>query len=141
LRDHPIYGGSANVLPVQAVAEVLAWVERIEKEGIRSILSLMHPKEFQYYQPLNLHPEGLLGLYKERHFEVCHLPWADPAHARTEEARMKLRHRVQEIKVEAYRSFCKLPRPVLLHCSAGIDRSAPVAAFIVMTEREPGKAS
>jgi hypothetical protein len=25
----------------------------------------MHPKEFQYYERLNLHPNGLLGLYSE----------------------------------------------------------------------------
>jgi protein tyrosine/serine phosphatase len=24
----------------------------------------------------------------------------------------------------------RLPKPVLLHCSAGIDRSSPVAAFL-----------
>lgn len=141
LRDHPLYGGSAKVLPPEAATEVLSWIARIEKQGLRSIICLMHPKEFEYYQPLNLHPKGLLGLYRERGFQVRHIPWPDPAHAKTEEARTKLKNRVHEIKVEAYQAFLELPHPTLLHCSAGIDRSAPVAAYIVLRERETQKAS
>jgi hypothetical protein len=140
LRDHPTYGGSAKALPEEASAEVLSWVSRIQEEGLRSILCLMHAKEFKYYEPLKLHPEGLLGLYKERGFRVHHIPWADPAHAKSEQSRIKLKNRVHEIKVEAYQAFRELPHPVLLHCSAGIDRSAPVAAYIVLREREAREA-
>src|SRR5438093_11841329 len=63
LRDHPVHGGSARVLPTEAAPEVVSWVERVQREGIQSIICLMHPKELGYYRPLNLHPEGLLGLY------------------------------------------------------------------------------
>jgi protein tyrosine/serine phosphatase len=34
-------------------------------------------------------------------------------------------------------AFQRLPKPVLLHCSAGIDRSSPVAAFL--SEHENSK--
>jgi predicted protein tyrosine phosphatase len=37
---------------------------------------------------------------------------------------------VDRIKVEASDAFERIPKPVLLHCSSGIDRSPPVAAFI-----------
>lgn len=37
---------------------------------------------------------------------------------------------LQRIQKEALTAFDVLPKPILLHCSAGIDRSAPVAAFI-----------
>lgn len=135
LRDHPVFGGSAKVLPLEAAPHLLSWIQRIEGAGIRSIICLMHPKEFRYYDLPGHHPEGLLSLYKERGFQVRHLPWADPAHARTEKARQELKSRVGQIKVAAYQAFRELPHPVLLHCSAGIDRSAPVAAYIVLQER------
>ena len=37
---------------------------------------------------------------------------------------------------EALQAFDNLPKPVLLHCSAGIDRSSPVAAFIFVNSAE-----
>jgi protein tyrosine/serine phosphatase len=37
-------------------------------------------------------------------------------------------------KLQALEAFRRLPGPVLLHCSAGIDRTSPVAAFIVEQE-------
>jgi hypothetical protein len=49
----------------EAAPYVLEWIKRIKDEGIKSIICLMHPKEFQYYERLNLHPNGLLGLYSE----------------------------------------------------------------------------
>jgi predicted protein tyrosine phosphatase len=90
----------------------------------------MHPKELRYYDGLAGMEDGLLALYRKMGFKVCHLQWADPAHAKTAEARAALRARVDEIKVKAYEAFRQLPKPVLIHCSAAIDRSTPVAAYI-----------
>jgi hypothetical protein len=134
LRDHPVYGGSAKVFPPEATPYVLAWIKRIKDEGIKSIICLMHPKEFQYYERLNLHTNGLIGLYSECGFAIRHFPWADPAHEQSEAARLELKNKVHKIKIDAYEAYRELPHPVLVHCSAGIDRSAPVAAFIVLKE-------
>ncbi|MBI2132278.1 MAG: hypothetical protein HYT99_05620 [Candidatus Tectomicrobia bacterium] len=76
-----------------------------------------------------------MELYRSRGFEVRHIQWADPAHAKNPEARKALRNKVHEIKRVAYSAFLTLPKPVLLHCSAGIDRSAPVAAHIFLNEK------
>ena len=135
LRDHPIYGGSSKVFPPEAAPYVLSWIKRIKDEGIKSIICLMHPKELQYYEPLNLHTNGLLGLYSDFGFVIRHFPWADPAHEKSEATRLELKNKVHKIKVDAYKAYQELPHPVLLHCSAGIDRSAPVAAFIVLKEQ------
>jgi len=139
LRDHPIYGGSSKVFPPEAAPYVLEWIKRIKDEGIKSIICLMHPKEFQYYERLNLHPNGLLGLYSERGFVIRHFPWADPAHEQSQAALLELKNKVHKIKIDAYEAYRELPHPVLLHCSAGIDRSAPVAAFIVLKEQNINK--
>jgi hypothetical protein len=37
---------------------------------------------------------------------------------------------LREVRDRALREFDELPKPVLLDCSSGIQRSAPVAAFI-----------
>lgn len=142
LRDHPNqrFGGSGKPLPPEAGPEVIAWVQRVRDLGIRSVICLMHPKELRYYEGLQDMPGGLLDLYRSHGLEVRHIEWADPAHARTEEAREALRNRVREIKLEAYAAYRRLARPVLLHCSAGIDRSAPVAAYIALQERGTGAA-
>jgi protein tyrosine/serine phosphatase len=59
---------------------------------------------------------------------VASIPWKDPAHVRTDP--VALRRKEQDVSAEALGRFDALPKPVLLHCSAGIDRSSPVAAFI-----------
>lgn len=131
LRYDPVFGGSGRRLSPEASGAVRIWVERMRDQyDIRSIICLMHPKELQHYADLNLHPWGLLGLYEEVGIKVWYVPWADPAHGRTPEDRAKLRGQVEDVKTNANRAFGSLPKPTLLHCSAGIDRTSPVAAFI-----------
>lgn len=140
LRDHPRFGGRGQHLPPEAGGEVVAWVSRVCALGVRAVICLMHPKELRYYDGLPDLPDGLLALYGSCGLEVRQLPWADPAHAKTPQARQALLNRVHEIKIEAYSAYKALPKPVLLHCSAGIDRTAPVAAYIMLAEgRATGK--
>lgn len=125
LRDHPKFG-ECKPLPSEARPLVVRWVERIKQIGIRSIICLMHPKELRHYDDLRLDPDGLLGFYRNQGFWVCHLPWPDPAHERP-----LRQQQIEQIKREALTAFNKLSKPVLLHCSAAIQRTTPVAAFIV----------
>jgi hypothetical protein len=117
---------------------VLDWVNRVRTNGIASIISLMHPKELKHYDALKLEG-GLLGVYRGAGFEVRHFPWDDPAHRPPSQLASftKELERIQRVALDA---FDTLPKPVLLHCSAGIDRSSPVAAFIAMqrsTSKKP----
>jgi protein-tyrosine phosphatase len=59
---------------------------------------------------------GLLGYYESKGFEVRHFLTTDY---------QQPQERLMEKMLIAYD---ELPKPGLLHCSAGIDRSAPVAA-------------
>lgn len=116
----------------------MTWVERVVQEnGIRSIICLMHPKELRYYEDLELDPDGLLGFYERNGILVRHLPWADPAHAKSAEERSRVLRQVEQVKVKALEAFKELPKPVLIQCSAGIDRTAPVAAYVVSRMEPP----
>jgi len=129
LRHHPKFGGSGRDLPKSATPLVLKWAERMREYGIRSIITFMHPKELCHYDTLDLGFPGLLEFYRQQGFKVCHIPWEDPAHLPASGA-VSYYEELCRVRLEALRAFDDLPKPILLHCSAGIDRSAPVAAYI-----------
>jgi hypothetical protein len=128
LRYHPRYGGSGRNLAADASPLVFEWADRIRAVGIRSILCLMHDKELGYYACLDLAASDLMAFYREAGFGVCRVPWEDPAHSKTDVA--AIRRKLVQVRVQAFEAFDQLAKPVLLHCSAGEDRSSPVAAYI-----------
>lgn len=120
LRDHPKFGGRSP-LPPDARPLVVSWVDRLVKAGFRSVISLLEVAQLDRYYVrggINLHPDGLLGYYSSRGVEVESIPCTDYQKPTDDQ----MRH--------ALEAFRRLPKPVLLHCSAGIDRTAPVAAYL-----------
>lgn len=120
LRDHPKFGGR-NPLPPEARPLVVSWVDRILRAGFRSVISLLEAAQLNRYYVrggINLHPTGLLGYYRDRGLEVESIPCTD--YQRPSEDQMR----------QTLEAFRRLPKPVLLHCSAGIDRTSPVAAYL-----------
>jgi protein-tyrosine phosphatase len=100
----------------------------MKKQGFKSIISLMSEDEVAFYAKLELGATDLLDFYRKQGFEVAAIPWKDPAHVRSNPSALK----AKEAKVcrQAIQDFDRLPKPVLLHCSAGVDRSSPVLAYI-----------
>lgn len=94
------------------------------------MLCLSHKKELAYYDPLKLHGDGLLGFLRGTGFVVAHVPALDPAHGTTHEEREARRAAVERLKPQAKAQFDRLPKPVAIFCSAGIDRSTPIALYI-----------
>ena len=138
LRDDPRFnlnGRAMKPLPAKAQPAVVQWIERIIALGFRSVICLCDAAELRHYEPLALHPDGLLGFYREMGLEVEHIPWPDPAHAQTDAERRRIWAEAASVRLKANDAFEKMKKPVLLHCSAGIDRSTPVAAFIAMRRR------
>jgi protein tyrosine/serine phosphatase len=73
---------------------------------------------------LNLHPEGLLGYYRARGLCVESIECTDYIKPTADQME------------SVFQAFRRVPGPVLLHCSAAIDRTTPVAAFIVEKEQK-----
>jgi hypothetical protein len=128
LRYHPRYAGSRVRLPADTIVLIGEWTERVRAGGIKSILSLMHDGDLDCYAGLDLGAANLIEHFRMQGFTVAHHPYEDPAHkgSSAEERRATLL-RIRPIALASYDS---LPKPVLIQCSAGQDRSAPVAAFI-----------
>ena len=126
LRDHPDFQEwvHESYLPAKAGGLIVEWVETVLSGGICSVICLLPDWQLKRYLGLPQMTDGLLALYKERGLRVRQVACPDPRHEQVEKGWLT------QIKPVAYRAFLELPKPVLLHCSAGIDRSSPVAAYI-----------
>jgi protein-tyrosine phosphatase len=102
------------------------WVEEKRQFGVASILCLISNDQLPLYEPAL--PNGLLHFYREVGFEVAHLPTFDGL---TE----PYTHEQYEM---AWELFQRLPKPVLVHCSAGYDRTGRVVNHILHRLRSNG---
>jgi len=136
LRDHPDFQAYVyeDHLPAEAGPLIIAWVERIVAVGVCSVVCLLPDGQLRRYHGLRGMTDGLLSLYEERGLQVRQVPCPDPRHEHVEKGWL------EPIKLVAYQAFLELPKPVLLHCSAGIDRSSPVAAYIACQMQAPAAA-
>jgi hypothetical protein len=125
LRYHPTYG-ERSPLPSEAWPLVLDWIEQIRGEGIRSMLCLLEAARLQRYygDQLGLHEHGLLGYCDDAGFEVVHQPLTD--YQRPDDDQLD----------QALAAFKQLPKPVLVFCSAAIDRTPPVVAHLARSHPE-----
>lgn len=125
LRDHPVYaprGCNPPPLPPDARPLVINWVQRVLDSGIHSVICLLEPSSLEKYYVrggLDLPGGGLLEYYRLKGLSVSHIPMTDYQPPTTDGMKVVLRE------------FGILPRAVLLHCSAAIDRTTPVAAFLL----------
>lgn len=116
------FGRNAKV-PRRAVDE---WLEGVQTEGIASILCLLSDDQLRLYARL---PGGLLGYYRAKGLTVGHVPAKDHATPPLSA--------VQEAEVE--KVFGELPKPVLVHCSAGLDRTGQAVAHLKSKLQGVGK--
>jgi hypothetical protein len=132
LRRHPRYALGRLTLPPEARPLVDEWIMFVKVESIRSILSLMHDADLACYRLLGFRNENLLEHLADVGFQVSSCSYEDPHYKKSSpQEKLATLHRVRK---QALIAFRKLPKPVLIMCSSGTDRSAPVAAFIVETE-------
>jgi protein tyrosine phosphatase (PTP) superfamily phosphohydrolase (DUF442 family) len=90
------------------------WIDDVRAFGIRSIICLLDRDQ------LWLYPSGLLERYRAAGLLVAHIPTMD-----------RQTHPFTEAQFEqAWESFLELPKPVLVHCSAGFDRTGRIVDHI-----------
>jgi protein tyrosine phosphatase (PTP) superfamily phosphohydrolase (DUF442 family) len=103
------------------IATVDAWIAEAMAEGVRSIICLLGDDQLPLYAAL---PDGLIAYYRAAKFTVAHVPSRD--HANPPLSREQL-----DTVRHAYR---ELPKPVLVHCSAGCSRTGEAVRSIQMAE-------
>jgi protein-tyrosine phosphatase len=97
--------------------DVDAWVEEVRSFGVKSIICLLADDQLVLYSKLS---SDLVGYYRQAGFSVAHVPAEDHQRPPLTESHL-------ERIWEAYQS---LPKPVLVHCSAGIDRTGRAVEYI-----------
>ncbi len=133
LRYHARFGGRLLFFPPEAADALSEWLEAVRQEGIGTITCLATHGELKRYATLTGPDEGLVSFYRHRGFRVHHHPIEDPRHA-PREARAGILEQLERLKPVVFDEFQHRSGALLLHCSGGMDRSAPVAAFIAARE-------
>jgi protein tyrosine phosphatase (PTP) superfamily phosphohydrolase (DUF442 family) len=97
------------------------WLLEVLEFGIRSVICLIDRSQLWLYD--HAIPEGLLTRYRQAGLEVAHVPTPD---------QQTIPFTPEQYEA-ALRAFLELPKPVLVHCSAGMDRTGRVVGHILAT--------
>ena len=107
------YGSNAQVSP----EVVFQWIAEAKSSGAKSIICLLNDQHLKLY---GAPPNGLLQAYRDAGFEVGHVSVLDHQTPPLSGSELK--------SVEQH--FKELPKPILIHCSAGVDRTVAAVRYL-----------
>ena len=90
--------------------EVDAWLAVIRERGIKSIICLLSSDQLPFYDQL---PGGLIAFYRTAGLTVEHIPAEDGQRPPLTADHLQ----------QVWSAYQTVPKPVLVHCSAGRDRT------------------
>ena len=111
----PGFGSDRQFIPA---TDVSRWIAAVKARGVRSVLCLLNEAELGWYAHL---PAGLLGAYRDEGLEAASLPISLNGPGTLTRAELAL---LDELMLN-------LPRPVVIHCSAGQVRSRQAIDHLV----------
>ncbi len=129
LRYHPDFGGRVLLILGDAAPALRHWLESLRTIGIGTIVVLSTHGEMKRYSSVVVPEPDLLSLYRSFGFLVHHHPVEDPAHAALS-ARLGILDQMEKLKPLVLAEYQQRTGAMLIHCSGGMDRTAPIAAFI-----------
>lgn len=107
-------GYPEQIVPIKAVDE---WIAEVKSFGIKSIICLLSDDQLPFYQQV---PNGLIECYRVNGFSVTHIPAAD----------YQTPPLTDEHLAKIWEAYNRLDKPVLVHCSAGVDRTGRAITYI-----------
>ena len=104
------------------------WAAAVLELGIRSVLCIVDSPQLGYYEEIGLQGGGLLPYYRSLGLAVEHIPAED--------------YKTQALSPDELRrvwdAFERLEKPLLVHCSAGRDRTGAALEHILSRRQSIG---